>query len=96
MENNGHIEEEPVQIAIDGTLDLHGFRPRDIGSLIPEYIRECHNLGIYHIRIIHGKGSGSLRKGVHALLSRLEIVKSFTLGDESGGSWGATIVELHK
>ena len=96
MATNHQSNEKPVQIEIDGTLDLHGFSPRDVGSLIPEYLRECHKLGIYHIRIIHGKGSGSLRRGVHALLSRLEIVKSYTLGDETGGSWGATVVELHK
>ncbi len=86
--------EEHVRIPIDGTLDLHTFRPNEIGSLIPEYLKECRKINIYHIRIIHGKGSGSLRKGVHAVLEKSSIVKSYQLADEKAGSWGATLVEL--
>lgn len=78
---------------IDGILDLHTFRPGDLGSLIPEYIRVCREKGIYHIRIIHGKGTGALRRGVHALLDRNPHVESYSAaGDRSG--WGATLVEL--
>jgi len=43
---------------------------------------------------VHGKGSGALRRGVHALLERLPEVESFRLGDQRGGSWGATLVRL--
>lgn len=96
MDDNEYFEEEEFHLPIDGVLDLHTFSPKDIGSLIPEYLKECHDIGIYHIRIIHGKGSGSLRKGVHKLLSRLDIVKNFKLGDETAGSWGATLVTLHR
>ncbi|HKK44712.1 MAG TPA: Smr/MutS family protein [Balneolaceae bacterium] len=83
------------KLPIDGTLDLHTFRPEDLGSLIPDYIEECLNEGIYHIRIIHGKGTGNLRRSVHALLERNPHVESYSLaGDRSG--WGATVANLKK
>ncbi|MDX1671909.1 MAG: Smr/MutS family protein [Balneolaceae bacterium] len=84
---------EPTELPIDGTLDLHTFRPEDLGSLIPDYIEACIDKGIYQLRIIHGKGTGSLRRSVHALLDRNPKVSDYKLaGDRSG--WGATLVEL--
>lgn len=86
---------DPQKYPIDGTLDLHAFRPQDLGSLIPEYIEACLGEEIYHIRIIHGKGTGNLRRSVHALLDRNPHVKSYSLaGDRS--SWGATVAELKR
>lgn len=88
-------EERPSELPIDGTLDLHTFRPDELGSLIPEYIEACLKEDIYHLRIIHGKGTGNLRRSVHALLGRNEHVESYKLaGDKS--SWGATLVELKR
>jgi len=92
--NNSSENEYEVRIPIDGTLDLHTFKPSDISSLVPEYLLECQRNGIYHVRIIHGKGSGKLRRGVHAVLDRNSMVKNYALADETGGSWGATLVEL--
>ena len=92
MDNN---QEELPELPIDGTLDLHTFRPDELGSLIPEYIEACIQKDIYQIRIIHGKGTGNLRRSVHALLNRNEHVESYApAGDKSG--WGATLVELKK
>ena len=93
MKDHVHNELE-IELPIDGNLDLHTFRPNEIGSLIPEYLRECKKKNILHVRIIHGKGTGSLRRSVHAILDRLESVKKYKLADETGGSWGATLVEL--
>jgi len=87
-------EEEPVEVPITSELDLHTFRPNEIGSLLPEYFRECRQRGLSQVRVIHGKGSGALREGVHRLLEKLPEVESFKLGDETSGSWGATIVWL--
>lgn len=87
-------EEQPVEVPITGELDLHTFRPNEIGSLLPEYFRECRIQGLLSVRVIHGKGSGSLREGVHRLLERLPEVESFRLGDQTSGSWGATLVRL--
>ena len=87
---------ELVQVPIDGVLDLHNYAPKDLKYLIPDYLSECRNAGIYHVRIIHGKGTGNLRRTVHAILGRLPIVKKYMLAGETGGGWGATMVELQQ
>jgi len=87
-------EIKPVEIPIDGTLDLHTFQPREVAALVAGYIAECRRLHILEIRIIHGKGTGTLRRTVHAVLQKLPEVMSFRLADESAGSWGATLVSL--
>jgi DNA-nicking Smr family endonuclease len=88
--------EEPgaVEIPIDGELDLHTFRPAELRDLVPEYLDACRGKGILHVRIVHGKGTGSLRRSVHAILSRLPHVASYRLAGETEGGWGATWVEL--
>ena len=85
---------EPVPLPITGELDLHTFRPQDLGELIPVYLSECAARGIVEIRIVHGKGTGTLRATVHALLKRSPLVASFRNADEQSGSWGATWVQL--
>ena len=87
-------DEAPVSIPITGELDLHTFRPSDVGELIPAWLAECATHGLREVRIIHGKGTGTLRTTVHALLRRSPLVQSFRLGDEHSGSWGATLVTL--
>lgn len=86
---------EPKELPVDGTLDLHAFRPQDLGSLIPTFIGECLRQQIFEIRIIHGKGTGTLRRSVHALLDRNPHVESYSLASDRSG-WGATIVSLKK
>ena len=86
---------EPVEYPIDGVLDLHAFDPRDVKDLVPEYLHACREKGILRVRIIHGKGTGALRRTVHAVLERLPEVASFRLAGEDASSWGATIVFLH-
>jgi DNA-nicking Smr family endonuclease len=85
---------EPAEIPINGTLDLHTFSPKDVKDLVPEYLAECRKRGILQVRIIHGKGIGTLREMVHAILSKLPEVESYRLADETAGNWGATIVIL--
>lgn len=89
-------DEAPVSIPITGELDLHTFRPEDLGELIPAYLEECRAHGLRDVRIIHGKGTGTLRDTVRALLERSPLVESFRPGDSMSGSWGATIVTLRK
>ena len=86
---------EPVELPIDGILDLHLFSPKELGCLIPDYIEACLEKEIYSIRIIHGKGKGVLRRTVHNLLDKNEFVVSYRLADDRS-SWGATLVELKK
>ena len=85
---------EPIELPIDGTLDLHAFRPGEVKHLVPDYLEECRARGILHVRIVHGKGTGALRRTVHSLLDRLDTVAGYRLADESAGSWGATLVDL--
>lgn len=87
-------DEPPVALPITGELDLHTFRPSDLGGLIPAYLQECAARGIREVRIVHGKGTGTLRTTVHALLQRSPLVASYRMGDEHTGSWGATLVTL--
>ena len=85
-----------VKVPIDGVLDLHNFYPKDLKYLLPDYLEECRKANIFQVRIIHGKGIGNLRRTVHAILGRLSVVKEFKLADETGGGWGATLVELQQ
>ena len=88
--------DSPHELPVDGTLDLHTFRPEDVKDLVPDYLTECRKIGILQVRIIHGKGIGTLREVVHATLKRMPEVESFRLGGEDAGGWGSTIVILKK
>ena len=85
---------ETVEIPIDGTLDLHTFHPRELKALLPDYLQACREKGILQVRVVHGKGTGTLRRSVHAILGRLPEVESYKLAGGDGGSWGATLVTL--
>jgi DNA-nicking Smr family endonuclease len=84
----------PVPLPITGELDLHTFDPRDLNELLPAWLAECRACGLQSVRIIHGKGTGTLRARVHVLLQRSPLVAEFHLGNERTGSWGATVVTL--
>ena len=83
-----------MKFPIDGTLDLHTFRPEEVKDLVPEYLIACRESGIFLVRIIHGKGTGALRRTVQSILAKLPYVESFRTAEETGGGWGATIVIL--
>jgi DNA-nicking Smr family endonuclease len=87
-------EEGPIELPIDGELDLHLFAPRDVPSLVSDYLDECRARGILHVRIVHGKGIGALRETVHRLLERRSDVRRFRLDSETASGWGATLVDL--
>jgi DNA-nicking Smr family endonuclease len=86
--------DDPVCIPITGELDLHTFRPREVASLLESYLAECARAGLREVRVVHGKGTGTLRETVHAWLRRSPQVAGFRLGDEHTGGWGATLVTL--
>jgi DNA-nicking Smr family endonuclease len=87
-------EDDLIELPIDGTLDLHTFQPRDVKDLVPDYLAACRERDILQVRIIHGKGTGTLRRIVHSILERLPEVIDFKLAGEDGGGWGATLVFL--
>ena len=79
---------------MDGVLDLHTFRPKEIGVLVPEWIEACQEHGLREVRIIHGKGIGNLQRSVHAILARHPQVERYSLASAQFGGIGATIVVL--
>ena len=63
-------------------------------ELVAQYVEEAAERGILELRIVHGKGTGALKRLVHAVLERHELVVAFRLADETAGGWGATLVQL--
>jgi DNA-nicking Smr family endonuclease len=82
----------PVRVPITEVLDLHTFLPREVPELLDDYLAECKDRGYEEVRIIHGKGSGTLRRRVQALLARHPLVRSFQEAPPEAGGWGATLV----
>ena len=85
------MEDEPVEIPIEETLDLHPFRPNEIRDVVGEYLREAHARGFREVRLIHGRGIGVQRANVQSLLAAHELVVSFRDADAHRG---ATVVVL--
>jgi DNA-nicking Smr family endonuclease len=83
-----------VVIPITDELDLHTFGPRDVPSVVAEYIHACRGKGILRVRVIHGRGKGVQRAEVHRTLRSLPGVASFADAPPSSGGWGATVVHL--
>jgi DNA-nicking Smr family endonuclease len=85
---------EPIELPIDGILDLHTFHPRDLPDLLDDYLQACREAGILSVRIIHGKGSGVLKQRVHSILKKDQRIRSFQDAPPEAGGWGATIAAL--
>ncbi len=88
--------EKPIKVPIEDVLDLHTFSPKEIPSLLPEYLNACLEAKIYSVRIIHGKGKGFQKNRVRGLLKDLPIVAYFSDAPSQAGGWGATIVALRR
>ena len=85
---------EAVEVGLGDTLDLHSFLPKDVPSLVEEFIRVCQRDGLLLVKIVHGKGTGALRRRVHGLLAKDPRVHRFYSAPRKSGGWGATVVEL--
>ena len=80
------------RVPIEPVLDLHPFAPRDIRSVVEEYIRAAHEAGLTEVRLIHGRGKGVQRGIVQQALDRHPLVIEFWDADET--HLGATIARL--
>jgi DNA-nicking Smr family endonuclease len=86
-------EDDLVTPALTDELDLHTFLPKECADVVEEYLHAAQEQGMTTVRIIHGKGTGTLRRIVHAVLDKHPAVARYQLAGGSG-SWGATLVEL--
>jgi DNA-nicking Smr family endonuclease len=84
--------DDPVRIPIEPEIDLHAFAPRDIPSVVEEYINEAHAAGFREVRLVHGRGIGVQRLAVHRALGRHPLVESFS--DDPRSHLGATLASL--
>ena len=81
---------EPVELPIEDWIDLHTFQPREVASVVEEYLYQALLKGYRHIRIIHGRGIGVQREIVHSILQKHPRVISFSDAPDRG----ATMVTL--
>ena len=79
---------------IEDSIDLHGFQPHDVLSVVADYLEEAVKRGFDEVRLIHGRGKGVQRANVQAMLAGHPLVASFRDAPAARGGWGATIVDL--
>jgi DNA-nicking Smr family endonuclease len=87
---------EEVVLPIEDFIDLHPFRPREIRSVVEDYLEAAVAKGFREVRIIHGKGIGKQRETVRSVLQNHPDVLRFGDGGPGGGEWGATRVVLRR
>ena len=86
------MTDEGFRVPIESTLDLHAFQPRDIPSVVEEYLNAAYEAGLETVRLVHGRGIGVQRARVHQVLASHPLVVSWTDAPES--HLGATIARL--
>jgi dsDNA-specific endonuclease/ATPase MutS2 len=86
--------DDPVVLPLNDVIDLHPFQPKDIPSVVAEYLQQCIEAGLLEVRLIHGKGAGVQRAIVRSILEKHSSVASFSDAPAEAGGWGATIVKL--
>jgi len=84
----------PLRIPVTDVLDLHSIPPRDVKGVVEEYLAEAHRLGLRALRIIHGRGIGTQREMVRAILDRTPYVMAYRDAPLEAGGWGATVIDL--
>jgi DNA-nicking Smr family endonuclease len=80
---------EPVRLPIEREIDLHAFAPRDIPSVVEEYVNAAVEAGLREVRLVHGRGRGVQRGIVQAALERHPLVQQFW--DDAASHLGATV-----
>ncbi len=83
---------DPVRLPIEPVIDLHAFAPRDVKSVVEEYVTAAWEAGLREVRLIHGRGRGVQRGIVQAALERHPLVAEFW--DATETHLGATVARL--
>jgi DNA-nicking Smr family endonuclease len=86
--------DEPFELEITDTIDLHAFNPKDVKAVVETYLQQAREKNFRVVRIVHGKGIGVQRETVRRILERTDFVESFKGAPEFMGNWGATIVKF--
>ena len=86
--------DDPVHVPIEDAIDLHSFAPRDVVSVVDEYLRAARDAGFTDVRLIHGRGKGVQRAGIQRLLREHPLVERYWDAPES--HLGATLVRLRR
>ena len=87
-------DQAPRRIPIEDRFDLHVFLPKEIPSIVEDYLEEAVRAGFRQVRIIHGRGTGTQRQAVRSVLARHPLVESFRDAPPEAGGWGATVAVL--
>ena len=87
-------DEDVVVLPIEDHIDLHPFAPRDIPSVVEEYVWQCHEQGLREVRVIHGRGKGVQRRIVQSALEKNPLVESCRDAPAERGGWGATVAVI--
>jgi DNA-nicking Smr family endonuclease len=95
-DGTGQASDDPVAIPIEDALDLHAFAPRDVPSVVAEYLGEAHARGFREVRLIHGRGIGVQRRVVQSVLAKHPLVARYEDAPPDRGGHGATLVWLRR
>jgi DNA-nicking Smr family endonuclease len=87
-------DDEVVHVPIEDAIDLHGFAPKDVVSVVDEYLRAAREAGRREVRLIHGRGRGVQRAAVQRLLTAHPLVERYWDAPES--HLGATVVLIRQ
>jgi len=93
-EEDEYDPEQPVEISVEDSIDLHSFPPRDVPDVVDAYLEEASKKGFTEVRLIHGRGIGVQRDRVQKLLARHPLVSGFHDAPPDRGGWGATIAYM--
>lgn len=86
------MSDDAHRVPIEATIDLHAFAPRDVKSVVDEYVRAAWEAGLREVRLIHGRGAGVQRGIVQAALEGHPLVREFW--DAPEAHLGATVARL--
>lgn len=92
MKSSNRTPREPCS----DEIDLHGLIADEALYRLDRYLREAHTMGLLQVRVVHGKGTGTLRQATTEMLKNHPLVESYRLARPEEGGGGATVVEMVK